>query len=133
MYAATDIAMNAEIANANDIIAAALDALAEMRPEQSDGKWLEELTVAAGPHLRDWDIAECYSWADWTAWQTVFPGVKPTDIGIDAVGIRRSDGGHIAIQCKARQLDAAGHGGNIHKTELNEFIAASANPFWTER
>ena len=125
--------MNTAIANSGDIIAKSLAALDEMRSEQSDGAWLEAITVAAGPHLRDWDIAECYSWGEWPARDTVFPGSGPQDIGIDAVAVRRSDGRHIAIQCKARQLDAAGRGADIRKDELDKFVAASANPFWAER
>ena len=116
-----------------DIIAKSLADLAEMNPLATDGKWLEALTVRSGPHLRDWDIAECWDWADWPAREDHFPGVKKPDIGIDAVAVRRSDGGYIAIQCKARQLDAAGRGANISKDELDKFVAASANQFWAER
>ena len=54
-------------------------------------------------------------------------------LGIDVVAVRRSDGEHIAIQCKARQLDANGQGDPIHKNEIDKFISTSSTPFWAER
>ena len=54
-------------------------------------------------------------------------------MGIDAVATRRSDGEHIAIQCKSRQLDSEGKGGSISKSETDKFVAASSSEFWVER
>ena len=120
-------------AAAHAAIAGALAALDANNPHSTDGRWLEDLTAAVAPHLKDWDIARCYRWSDWPERETQFPGTTQQDIGIDAVAVSRSDGGHIAIQCKARQLDAAGRGADITKGELDKFAAASANPFWTQR
>ena len=120
-------------ADAQEIIAGAIIVIAEMNPQQTDGKWLEKLTVTAAPHIKEWDIAHCYTWADWPERETHFPNTTLQDIGIDAVAVRRSDGRHVAIQCKARELDGNGRGADIHKIELDKFAAASANPFWAER
>ena len=119
--------------NPQAIIQQAIDAVDEMSPHQTDGDWLEDLTVAAAPHIREWDVAECYHWADWPQRQAEFPGTTNQDIGIDAVAVRRSDGAHIAIQCKARQLDADGKGDAIPKHEVDSFAHASVDDFWAER
>ena len=116
-----------------DIIASAISLLAEANRQQTGGHWLENITVAAGPHIKEWDLAACWAWADWPERQRHFPGATGQDIGIDAVARRRSDGRHLAIQCKARQLDANGRGDEIHKSELDKFAAASAHDFWAER
>ena len=120
-------------ANTRKIITEALEIADEMNPQDTDGTWLEDVTVQAGPHIKEWDIARCYPWSEWPDREKHFPNTSKQDIGIDAVGIRRSDGQHIAIQCKARQLNAAGEGANIHKTEVDKFTAASTNPLWAER
>ena len=119
--------------NPQAIIQQASDAVDEMSPHQTDGDWLEHLAVAAAPHIREWDVAECYRWADWPQRQDHFPGATKRDIGIDAVAVRRSDGAHIAIQCKARQLDADGKGDAIPKHEVDSFAHASVDDFWAER
>ena len=115
------------------IIAPAISLLAEANRQQTDGKWLESLAITYGPHIKEWDLAACWAWADWPERETHFPDTTEQDIGIDAVAVRRSDGRHIAIQCKARQLDANGRGDEIHKSELDKFIATSAGDFWAER
>ena len=119
--------------NPQAVIQQAIDAVDEMSPHQTDGDWLEDLTVAASPHIREWDVAECYRWADWPQRQAHFPGATKRDIGIDAVAVRRSDNAHIAIQCKARQLDADGKGDAIPKHEVDSFAHASVDDFWAER
>ena len=111
----------------------ALATLAAMNPQPTAGKWLEEITVAVAPHLKEWDIAQCWRWADWPQREIVFPGTDNVDIGIDAVAVRRSDGQPIAIQCKARQLDAAGHGDNIDKAEIDKFTGSTTRDYWQER
>ena len=120
-------------ANAQDIIAAAISTVSEMSPHSTNGKWLEDLTVAVGPHIKEWDIEACYPWSEWPKRETRFPDTTNQDVGIDAVAVRRSDGKHIAIQCKARQLDEHGRGGDINKDEVDSFASASADKFWTER
>ncbi len=113
-------------------VQAALDKLNEKSSQQTDGKWLEEIAVKAGPHIRDWDVSECYYWGDWPDREKHFPGVKQVDIGIDVVAVSGS-GEHIAIQCKARQLDEQGAGASVSKDEMAKFISASAHSFWAER
>ena len=117
----------------NTIITDALDTLAVMNPQQTDGIWLENLTVVAAPHIKEWDISQAWHWADWPEREIHFPDSNRRDPGIDAVARRRSDGQPIAIQCKARQLDAAGHGSNIEHGEVALFNSASANPLFAER
>ena len=118
--------------NAPDIIEKAIANVAEASREQTGGKWLENLTVDAGPHIKDWDITQCWAWSEWPEREAHFPGTTNQDVGIDCVAVRR-DGEHIAIQCKSRQLDEYGHGNPITKEEFDSFASASAGNFWSER
>lgn len=115
-----------------DIIKQSIDRLESMRDQQSGGKWLENLTAAVGPCIKEWDITHCWTWANWPERKTAFPGSSNQDIGIDVVAVRRSDGRHVAIQCKARRLEN-GIPVAIQKSELDSFANASSNPFWAER
>ena len=115
------------------VIEEAIQTLTEMNPQSTTGTWLEELTVKVSPFIREWDIAHAYSWADWPERQQRYPNSTRQDVGIDVVAIRRSDGEHIAIQCKARQLNTDGQGDPIHKNELDKFISTSSTKFWEER
>ena len=119
--------------NQPSIIENAIAIVAEMSPQSTDGTWLEDVTVAIGPHVKEWDIAQCYLWAKWPDRETHFPGTTNQDIGIDCVAIRRSDGEHVAIQCKSRQLNASGQGAPISKGEIDSFASTSAGEFWAER
>ena len=119
--------------NAQETIEEAISTVAEMSPQSTDGQWLEDLTVAVGPHLKEWDVARCHPWAEWPEREQRFPGTTNQDVGIDAVAVRRSDGEHVAIQCKARKLDAHGNGDAISKEETDKFASASAGEFWAER
>ena len=85
------------------------------------------------PHIKEWDIEQCYHWSEWPERERRFPGTTNKDIGIDAVGIRRSDGEHIAIQCKSRLLDEHGRGKPISKREMDSFASMSSHSFWAER
>ena len=105
-----------------------LSIVAEMSPQSTDGNWLEDLTYQVAPYIKEWDIAQCWPWSEWPERETYFKGLTKQDIGIDCVAIRRSDGEHIAIQCKSRQLDAGGHGDPIHKGEVDSFASTSAGP-----
>ena len=104
-----------------------------MSPRVTDGKWLEKATVAAAPHIKEWDLSECWGWADWPERESRFPNTTQQDVGIDAVGVRRSDGEHVAIQCKSRQLDEYGKGAQIAKGETDKFANASSGHLWAER
>ena len=115
------------------IIAESIEIVREMSPQQTDGVWLEDLTVAVAPHIRAWDIADCWLWADWPERESLRPGATKQDAGIDVVAIRRSDGQHVAIQCKSRQLDESGEGTPITKGESDSFANASSDNFWAER
>ncbi len=105
----------------------AIDRVAEGSSQPTGGKWLEYLTADIAPQIREWDIARAYVWGEWPE--------RPTDqdIGIDVVAIRRSDGEHIAIQCKSRQLDEHGRGSPINKREFDSFASPSASDLWAER
>ena len=114
------------------IIKQAIDRLESMRDQQTGGKWLETLTAAVGPYIKEWDITQCWTWTEWPERETEFPGSSNQDIGIDIVAVRRSDGRHVAIQCKSRRLEK-GIPVAIQKSELDSFANASSNPFWAER
>lgn len=120
--------------NESDNIADSLDILHENNPNVSDGRWLEELTVSAAPHLREWDVSDAWLWADWPHRKDLI-GVSAQDLGIDAVMRRRSDGRFIAVQCKARKLDAEGKGDSIHKGEIDKFASLTSRDkdYWAER
>ena len=117
---------------ATDIIQRALRELDEKNPQQTDGKWLEQLTVDVAPHIKEWDISEAALWSDWSKTQSHFKNISKQDIGIDVVAVRRSDGKHIAIQCKARQLDKQGQGADILTGETNKFLASTTHELWNE-
>ncbi|MDE0653935.1 MAG: DEAD/DEAH box helicase family protein [bacterium] len=114
-------------------IVAALDQLSARRCDPGDGIWLEEEIAATAPDIREWDLNACWRWKDWPDREARFPGSSPADDGIDAVGIRRSDRGLVAIQCKARKLDDTGTGNPIGKDELDSFGHHSAADVWEER
>ena len=115
------------------IIETAIATVAEAAPLPTGGKWLENLTVTVGPHIREWDIADCWPWAEWPEREERYPSTTKQDIGIDCVAVRRSDGEPVAIQCKSRQLDEHGRGDDIAKAEIDSFSSASAGEFWAER
>ena len=123
-----------EEVNAQKVIEEAFRIVEKMSPLSTDGTWLEDITVAAGPHIKEWDIEQCHLWSEWPERAYHFPDTTNVDVGIDAVAIRRSDRQHIAIQCKSRQLDEHGKGEPIAKDETDKFASASSNPeFWAER
>ena len=117
--------------NARELISKALDIGNEMNPQATDGTWLEDLTVQAGPLIKEWDIDECHHWSEWPEREDLFPNTTKQDVGIDAVAVR--DGEYVAIQCKARKLDEHGDGAPIGKGETDKFANASADGFWAER
>ena len=123
-----------EEVNAQEVIEEAFRIVEEMSPLSTDGTWLEDITVAAGPHIKEWDMEQCYLWSEWPERAYHFPDTTNVDVGIDVVAIRRSDREHIAIQCKSRQLDEHGKGESIAKDETDKFASASSNSlFWAER
>ena len=122
-----------ETSTAKEIIETAIEKTAEMNPRETDGDWLEVVTVESGPYIKEWDIAECWLWSKWPDRKKCFPDSTKLDVGIDAVARRRSDGKYIAIQCKSRRLDSEGRGDSIKSNEIARFAAASASDFWAER
>ena len=119
--------------NAREIIEKAIGITTEMNPQNTDGTWLEDLTVQVGPYVKDWDMERCYLWSEWPEREDHFPESTNQDVGIDAVAIHGGDGEYVAIQCKARQLDEHGDGTPIEKRETDKFASASADEFWSER
>ena len=122
-----------QVTGVEGIIESAVATVREASAQQTGGRWLENITVLTAPLISEWDVEHCYLWAEWPEREARFPNTTNQDVGIDAVAIRRSDGQHIAIQCKARQLDEQGYGGSISKDELDKFISSSADAFWAER
>ena len=122
-----------EGANAKELISKALEIGNEMNPQATDGTWLEDLTVQAGPLIKEWDLDECYDWSEWPEREDFFPNTTKQVVGIDAVAVRRNDNQYIAIQCKARKLDEHGDGAPIGKGETDKFANASVGGFWAER
>ncbi len=115
-----------------DRVEHAIDIVAEASPQQTGGKWLEDLTVYVGPYIKDWDLAQCWLWDEWPEREQKQPHSTSQDTGIDVVAINRA-GEYVAIQCKARQLDESGRGGSIDKGEIDSFASASSDDFWSER
>ena len=108
-------------------IESAIKKTAEMNPQETDGKWLEVVTVESGPFIKEWDLSKCWHWEDWPERETRFPNTTRLDVGIDAVAVRRGDGKHVAIQCKSRHLDDKGCGASIGSSEISKFAAASSS------
>ena len=115
------------------IIEDAISEIVETSSQSTDGRWLEVLTAQVAAHIKEWDVSEAYRWSDWPERQIHFSGTTTLDVGIDVVAIRRSDGEHIAIQCKSRQLDEHGRGADISARETDRFITTSTDEFWAER
>ena len=110
----------------------AIAILAEANPQQTGGKWLENLTVDVGPFIRDWNIAQCWHWVEWPEREEKQSQSTGQDTGIDVVAVNR-DGEYVAIQCKSRQLDENGRGDSIDKPDIDSFASASSDDFWSER
>ena len=119
--------------NERATIEAAIEKAAEMNPQETDGDWLEVVTVEAAPYIREWDIRDCWHWDEWPDRETHFPDTTRLDVGIDAVAVRRGDGQYIAIQCKSRRLDDDGRGSPIGWGEIAKFAATASGDFWAER
>ncbi len=121
--------------DADSVIEDALDRLKANAHQQTDGRWLEDLTAEVAPHLRDWNVDECVRWQDWQARSDVMgEGTPSVDVGIDLVARRRDDGRYIAIQVKARKLDLQGEGERINSAEIDKFLAAASDKdVWAER
>ena len=112
---------------AQERIEEAIERVVEGSRQPTGGKWLEYLTADIAPYIREWDIDHTYLWGEWPERHT------DQDIGIDVVGVRRSDGNPIAIQCKSRQLNENGRGDSISKAEIDSFASASSDDSWSER
>lgn len=124
-------AANRDRANALDAV---LEELRTTGTQPTDGRWLEDLTVRVAPLVSEWDVSDCWSWADWPYRESTLPDAPTSDVGIDAVARRRADGRWIAIQVKSRQLDFDGSGAPVNAGELDKFLAAATDrEVWAER
>ena len=119
--------------NTREKISEALEITEEMNPQNTNGTWLEDLTVQVGPYIKDWDIERCYLWTEWPEREYHYPNSTKQDVGIDGVATRSGDGEYVAIQCKSRQLNTNGQGDPIRKTEIDTFANTSSGSFWAER
>ena len=118
-----------------DIIETAITKTAEMNPQETDGDWLEVVTVESGAYIKEWDIAECWHWDEWPDREAYFPNTTKLDVGIDAVAVRRSDREYIAIQCKSRRLDNEERG-SLHQQLARDCQVCrriASGDFWAER
>ncbi len=102
-----------------------------MSPQVTDGKWLEYLTSECARLIAEWDIKDVWLWEDWPDLKKYYK--NRTDLGVDVVACRGSDGELIAIQCKSRQLSDDGMGAPLTFKELSTFIGLSADKRWAER
>jgi len=122
-----------EEVSAQEVIEAAIKITAEKSPLSTKGKWLEFITVAAGPYIKEWDIEQCHLWSDWPEREEHFPDTTNVDVGIDVVAVRHSDRRHIDSQGKSHQRDGHGKGESIAKYKTDKFASAWAKfKFWTE-
>ncbi len=87
--------------NQQEIIDEAIRTISETNPVSTDGEWLEELTVRVALNITEWDLEKCWQWKEWP--EREHHGLIATDLGIDVVAVRRSDGKYVAIQCKSRR------------------------------
>ena len=133
MYSDNEESGKMKESNAQGLIEEAIKKTAEMNPQETNGEWLEVVTVESSPYIKEWDIGECWHWDKWPDREAHFPKAKKLDVGIDAVAVRRSDGKHIAIQCKSRRLDNEGRGSSIGWGEIAKFAATASGDFWAER
>ncbi len=109
----------------------ALNTISQNSSRQTDGKWLESLTVECAEFIPEWDLYEIQPWEVWASQRPEYS--VNVDIGIDVVSRRKSDDELVAIQCKSRKLDSSGHGGSVTKSELDKFIATSSRGVFKER
>ena len=115
------------------IIENAIAEIAKQSRRETDGKWLERLTVEVAPLIKEWDIRDAWLWGDWPEREYRFRGTTNLDVGIDVVAVRRSDGAHVAIQCKARKIDeSAGRGDAIGGAEIGKFASPAGGALWAE-
>ena len=95
-------------ANTRERISEALGIASEMNPQDTDGTWLEDLTIQVGPYIKEWDIDQCYPWSEWPGREDHFPKSNQSKtLAIDAVAVRSGDGEYVAIQCKATEVGRA--------------------------
>lgn len=88
-----DDAPTGTVSEADSILDEALATLEEHSQQDTDGVWLERLTVDVAPHVRDWNVDGCWRWEDWPDRNEVMPeGTPETDVGIDLVARGRVSG-----------------------------------------
>ena len=109
-----------------------LKILDEHDANAGEGRWVEDITVHAGPEIREWELSECWHWGEWPGRPIVLRGARADDDGIDAIGHRR-DGAWIAIQCKAKGRDEQGKRYNLTQKGIDKFIVASNKQVWSEQ
>ena len=98
--------------SSEELIEAALKEIETMSPQVTDGKWLEYLTSECARLIAEWDIKDVWLWEDWPDLKKYYK--NRTDLGVDVVACRGSDGELIAIQCKSRQLSDDGWAPPLH-------------------
>ena len=117
--------------NKTQILSDAVNTINQYTPTETDGKWLEYLTVEVASSIVDWDVSKCHQWTEWENKKKYLPNSNNTDTGIDAVATRK-DGKLIAIQCKARKIETNKEGNSITLGEVNKFLAATSGGEFAE-
>ena len=93
---------------------------------------MENRTADVSPFISDWNIAECWHWAEWPERELQQPQSTGQDTGIDVDAVKR-DGEPVAIQYKSRQPDEYRRSDSIDKPEVDGFPNASSDDFWSAR
>lgn len=109
----------------------ALKEIEENRYRQTEGTWLEKITVECAPLIAAWDVSEAWLWKDWPERQEYYQIKK--DLGIDVVVRRSSDGKLIAIQCKSRKARKDGKAHSLALEEVSKFLNITNRELWAER
>ena len=113
-------------------IESAISNLSEFAPQETDGKWLETVTVETAPFIKEWNIERAWHWVDWPDRGRYFEDTTRQDVGIDVVAERRGDGELIAIQCKSRRLDDEWYGMDIPHSEIVKFTSPASSSVFAE-
>ena len=95
-----------------------------LQQNAADGPLLEDLIEEFAPVIPDWEVRDCWRWAEWPR-RTEFDLASQED-GVDLVA-EKTDGRLIAIQAKARSGDA------ISPSDIQKLVGAAPGGIFDER
>ena len=90
----------------------------------ADGTLLEDLIEEFAPAIPDWEVSECWRWAEWPR-RSEFD-LPPVEDGVDLVA-EKTDGRLIAIQAKGRSGDT------VSPTDIQKLVGAAPEKIFGER